>query len=166
MPVLRKFVLPAVSCSSSARKKRRPSPPSLLGGADDSALQGRKNAYARPHRACSAERMIMHYKARRFNCFRLAVVQNHALHRGKLGGGGIFAWPFACDTMLPMYLCCCPRSGLTAPAVLPAVSYRDSKPRDNVASSTRRAAQARAVTATASSKVVGNQDAVASGQPR
>jgi hypothetical protein len=49
---------------------------------------------------------------------------------------------------------------LTAPAVLPAVSYRDRKPRDNVASSFGRAAQARAVTATASSQVVGNQDGV------
>ena len=48
----------------------------------------------------------------------------------------------------------------TALAVLPAVSYRDNKPRDNVASSLGRAAKARAVTATASSKVVGNQDRV------
>jgi hypothetical protein len=32
---------------------------------------------------------------------------------------------FGCDTKSPMYLCCCPRSDLTAPAVLPAVSYRD-----------------------------------------
>src|SRR5262249_51092229 len=43
----------------------------------------------------------------------------------------------------------------TAPAVLPAVSHRDRKPRDNVASSLWRAAQAPAVTATASSKAVG-----------
>jgi hypothetical protein len=54
---------------------------------------------------------------------------------------------------------------LTAPAVLPAVSYRDSKPRDNVASSFARAAQAQAVTATTSSKVVGNQDGVGKVNP-
>ena len=48
----------------------------------------------------------------------------------------------------------------TVPAVLPAVSYRDNKPRDNVASSSQRAAQARATTATASSMAVGNQDGV------
>ena len=64
-----------------------------------------------------------------------------------------------------MLLCCCLWNRLTAPAVLPAVSYRDNQPRDNVASSTRRAAQARAVTATASSKVVGNQDGMGKVNP-
>lgn len=51
-----------------------------------------------------------------------------------------------------MLLCCGLWNRLTAPAVLPAVSYRDSKPRDNIASSFKRAAQARAETATASSR--------------
>jgi hypothetical protein len=54
---------------------------------------------------------------------------------------------------------------LTAPAVLPAVSYRDNKLRDNVASSLRWAAQAQAVTATASSEAVGNQDGVGKVNP-
>jgi hypothetical protein len=54
---------------------------------------------------------------------------------------------------------------LPAPAVLPAVSYRDHKPRDHVASSLARAAQARAVTATASSQVVGNPDRVVGANP-
>src|SRR5262249_54967633 len=54
---------------------------------------------------------------------------------------------------------------LTAPAVLPAVSYRDRKPRDNVTSSFGRVARARAVTTTTSSTVVGNQDGVGKVNP-